>query len=62
MATKKARVMIYLPPELKAELDSWAEQENRSGSNLVETVLKDTIANRNQSNQQKSAWLINQPD
>ncbi|MDD1427351.1 ribbon-helix-helix protein, CopG family [Dolichospermum sp. ST_sed9] len=46
MATKKPKVSIYLPPELKTELDKWAEEENRSVSNLVETVLKAAIANR----------------
>lgn len=46
MVTKKPKVSIYLPPELKTELDEWAVEENRSVSNLVETVLKDAIANR----------------
>jgi hypothetical protein len=46
VVTKKPKVSIYLPPELKTELDEWAVEENRSVSNLVETVLKDAIANR----------------
>jgi hypothetical protein len=46
VTTKKPKVTIYLPTELKAELDNWAEEENRSVSNLVETVLKNAIANR----------------
>jgi hypothetical protein len=46
VATKKPKVSIYLPPELKTQLDDWAEEENRSVSNLVETVLKDAIAKR----------------
>jgi hypothetical protein len=54
VATKKPKVSIYLPPELKTELDNWAEEENRSVSNLVETVLKDAIANR-QTKKQKEA-------
>ena len=46
MATKKPKVSIYLPPELKTELNDWAEEENRSVSNLVETVIKEAIATR----------------
>uniref|UniRef100_A0A8J6ZLW2 Ribbon-helix-helix protein, CopG family n=1 Tax=Desmonostoc muscorum LEGE 12446 TaxID=1828758 RepID=A0A8J6ZLW2_DESMC len=46
MATKKPKVSIYLPPELKEELDTWAEEENRSVSNLVETVIRDALAAR----------------
>jgi hypothetical protein len=46
VATKKPKVSIYLPPELKEELDTWAEEENRSVSNLVETVIRDALAAR----------------
>jgi hypothetical protein len=54
VATKKPKVSIYLPPELKIQLDDWAEEENRSVSNLVETVLKDAISNRQQQKQKAS--------
>ncbi|WP_371723627.1 ribbon-helix-helix domain-containing protein [Dolichospermum sp. UHCC 0352] len=54
MATKKPKVSIYLPPELKTQLEDWAEEENRSVSNLVETVLKDAISNRQQQKQKAS--------
>lgn len=46
MTTKKPKVSIYLPPELKEELDTWAEEENRSVSNLVETMIRDAITTR----------------
>ena len=55
VATKKPKVSIYLPPELKTELDNWAEEENRSVSNLVETVLKDAIANRKTKNEKEAS-------
>lgn len=54
VATKKPKVSIYLPPDLKTQLDDWAQEENRSISNLVETVLKDAITKR-QTKKQKEA-------
>ncbi len=53
MATKKPKVSIYLPPDLKTQLDKWAQEENRSVSNLVETVLKDAITKRQTKKQQE---------
>lgn len=46
VVTKKPKVSIYLPPEIKEELDNWAEEENRSVSNLVETIIRETITKR----------------
>jgi hypothetical protein len=51
VATKKPKVSIYLPPELKEELDTWAEEENRSVSNLVETMIRDALAARRKKSQ-----------
>jgi hypothetical protein len=46
MATKKPKVTIYLNPDVKETLDSWALQENRTITNLIETILKDVIQAR----------------
>jgi hypothetical protein len=46
MATKKPKVTIYLNADVKATLDNWALQENRTITNLIETILKDVIQTR----------------
>ena len=46
MATKKPKVTIYLNPDVKEILDNWALQENRTITNLIETILKDVIQTR----------------
>jgi hypothetical protein len=46
MATNKPRVTIYLNPDVKEILDNWALQENRTVTNLIETILKDAIQSR----------------
>jgi hypothetical protein len=46
MATNKPRVTIYLNPDVKEILDNWALQENRTVTNLIETILKDVIQSR----------------
>ncbi|MFN5988248.1 MAG: ribbon-helix-helix domain-containing protein [Dolichospermum sp.] len=46
MATKKPRVTIYLNPDVKEILDNWALSENRTVTNLIETILKDVIQSR----------------
>ena len=51
MATKKPKVSIYLPSDLKTELEQWAEEENRSVSNLAETILRDAVINRQKQKQ-----------
>ena len=46
--TKNPRVVVYLSPELKADLEALAEKENRSVSNLLETVAKEVVAKAKQ--------------
>ena len=46
MATKKPKVTIYLNPDIKEILDEWALRENRTITNLIETILKDVIQSR----------------
>lgn len=57
VATKKPKVSIYLPPDLKEELDVWAEEENRSVSNLVETMIRDAIAVRRKKSKSSHSQL-----
>ncbi|WOB41728.1 ribbon-helix-helix protein, CopG family [Thermoleptolyngbya oregonensis NK1-22] len=43
MATSKAKVMAYIEPELKEDLERLADVRNRSISNLLETLIRDEI-------------------
>lgn len=43
VATKKPRVVFYLDDQLKSDLELLAEVENRSVSNLIETVAKNLV-------------------
>lgn len=42
--TKKAQVMFTCEHEVKAFLTKWAARENRTVSNLVETLVVEAIA------------------
>lgn len=42
--TKKAQVMFTCTHEVKDFLSKWAARENRTVSNLVETLVVDAIA------------------
>jgi hypothetical protein len=44
--TRKARVMFTCEHEIKDYLTEWAESENRTVSNLVETLITEAIATR----------------
>jgi hypothetical protein len=44
--TRKARVMFTCEHEIKDYLTEWAESENRTVSNLVETLITEAIAAR----------------
>jgi len=41
--TKNPRVVVYLSESLKSDLEALAAKENRSVSNLLETVAKDLV-------------------
>jgi predicted transcriptional regulator len=43
MPTKNPRVVVYLSPELKAQLEVLADKQNRSVSNLLETLAREAI-------------------
>lgn len=45
-ATRKARVMFTCEHEVKNSLEAWAESENRTVSNLVETLIEEVLATR----------------
>jgi predicted DNA-binding protein len=40
VSTKLTKVMVYMPPELKERLETLAEKENRSLSNLIVTIAQ----------------------
>jgi len=42
-ATRKARVMFTCEHEIKNCLEIWADSENRTVSNLVETLIVDAL-------------------
>ena len=43
---KTERIGIRITPELKKALELLANEENRSFSNYIETLLKDHVQNR----------------
>lgn len=45
MANKTERLHLRLTPELKAELQALADAQNRSMSNLVESLLLRAVEN-----------------
>jgi hypothetical protein len=48
-ATKKAKVTFTCEHEMKDYLSEWADTENRTMSNLVETLVGEAIAARKQN-------------
>lgn len=45
-ATKKAKITFTCSYEMKDSLQEWADKENRTLSNLVETLAEEAIAAR----------------
>jgi predicted RNA-binding protein len=56
--TDLERVVAYVPPEWKRELEQWAEVEERSVSWLVAKLVDKALQERRQ-NQQSLAEVIN---
>lgn len=44
VATSKAKLMVYLDPEMKDDLEKLSQVENRTMSNYVETLIREAIA------------------
>lgn len=44
--TKRPRIMFTCDDETKSYLEEWAETENRTLSNLMETLVREAIAAR----------------
>lgn len=44
------KFIMRFPPELRAELDKIAEQENRSLANLIVYALREWLAGRGRAN------------
>lgn len=53
--TKKAKVTFTCESEIKEYLAQWADVENRTLSNLVETLVTEAIAARQTHQQQPPA-------
>jgi CopG-like RHH_1 or ribbon-helix-helix domain, RHH_5 len=43
---RRIPIHVQVPPDLRAELEQVAVEENRSISNLVESTLRQAMANR----------------
>ncbi|WP_079681648.1 ribbon-helix-helix domain-containing protein [Planktothrix sp. PCC 11201] len=43
--TNLSKTMVYMPDELKEALVKWAKRENRSLSNLIVTLLQESVKN-----------------
>ncbi|GAA6619827.1 ribbon-helix-helix domain-containing protein [Scytonema sp. NUACC26] len=56
--TDLERVVAYVPPEWKKELEEWAEVEERSVSWLVAKLVDKALQERRQ-NQQNSSEVMN---
>jgi hypothetical protein len=50
---KKVKITFTCSPELKDDLQKWADSENRTLSNLVETLSETAVTNRKQNQNQK---------
>ena len=42
-ALKKAKITFTCPHEVKDKLESWAQSENRTLSNLIETLVAEAL-------------------
>lgn len=43
MPTKKPKLSLYIPDDLKASISRLSEVRNRSVNNLIETVMRDEV-------------------
>jgi len=44
MATNKAKITFTCDPDLKKQLQAWADSENRTLSNLCEVLMQEALA------------------
>ena len=51
VSKENVRVLITIEKTLKAELEQQAEEQNRSFSNMIETVLKDYVKQKKTQNE-----------
>ncbi len=54
MATSKAKITFTCSPELKEQLQKWADEENRTLSNLMETLSENAIGERQEKVKDKN--------
>lgn len=48
---KKIKITFTCTPELRQDLQEWADSENRTLSNLVETLAETAVTNRKEHGQ-----------
>lgn len=49
ISMKRPRLAFICDRDLKEELEAWAKEENRTLSNLIESICKKAIADKNQT-------------
>lgn len=54
MVARKPRIMFSCSEGTKEDLESWAEDEGRSISNLIERIVMDAIAKRKKKTRNKN--------
>ncbi|NEP15021.1 MAG: hypothetical protein F6K14_33580 [Symploca sp. SIO2C1] len=42
----RSRIMVYLPEDKLEEIKKWAQEQNRSVSNLAATIILEALENR----------------
>ncbi len=47
MATNKAKITFTCDPELKKQLQAWADSESRTLSNLCELLMQEAVVKQN---------------
>ncbi len=55
VSKENVRVLITIEKTLKAELEQQAEEQNRSFSNMIETVLKDYVKQKKTQNEDEKS-------
>lgn len=54
MVARKPRIMFSCSQETKEDLESWAEDEGRSVSNLIERIVMEAIAKNKSKTKNKN--------
>jgi len=55
ISKENVRVLITIEKDLKIKLEQQAEEQNRSFSNMIETVLKDYVKKKKSQNEDEKS-------